>query len=267
MELDEFYRIVSHYCDAVEAGLTERWKKLPVELYKAETYEVIGALLSRQAALTIQLARSPGIWNVHMAPMVLRAMTDCHITLAWILKEPDERSRRYILYGLGQEKLAIETYKAEADMDDVRVQQLVAAKESWLGSQRRDFLTEVNVGSWSGSSTRQMAEEADLLNFYKFAYTPFSGAVHNMWQHVSLYNLKTCTNPLHKFHKVPEIFGNHIEPDFLFRSAKYTSMSYSVVDDVYSLDIEAPLPIDEFVRLFSDPADDNAGEADGTDRE
>jgi hypothetical protein len=42
-----------------------------------------------------------------MAPIILRAMVDLYITLSWIFKDPLERSKKYIAYGLGQEKLEI----------------------------------------------------------------------------------------------------------------------------------------------------------------
>ena len=52
------------------------------------------------------------MWTAHIAPVILRAMVDTHITLAWILKDPPERSRRFIFYGLGQVKLDIEHRKS-----------------------------------------------------------------------------------------------------------------------------------------------------------
>ena len=89
----------------------ERWDQVEIDLYRSETFEVIGGLLSRQATLLIEMASSPSIWNGNIAPLILRSMTDLHITLAWILNEPDETARKYLLYGLGQEKLLIEHYR------------------------------------------------------------------------------------------------------------------------------------------------------------
>jgi hypothetical protein len=61
------------------------WGKVEIEYDKLEAYSVIGGLLSRQVTMSIQMARSPNILNGHSAPLFLRAMTDLHIALAWIM--------------------------------------------------------------------------------------------------------------------------------------------------------------------------------------
>ena len=229
-EINELLKFMDEYCDIVISGFRERWEKWEIELYNSETYEAIGGLLSRQVTLSINLARSPKIWNGHIAPLILRSMTDAHITLAWILLDPDERAENYILYGLGQEKLYIEHLKREAS-DDKRFQRMIQLRESWLNSQRADFLTEVNVGNWAGLDTRKMAAEANCSGLYKFAYTPFSGVSHNMWHHISKYNLIPCKNPLHKYHKVADILEVGSDPDYVYRSAKYVDRSFEAFDE------------------------------------
>lgn len=254
LRVNKVMDLMEAYCKIVEAGLYERWDKYKIEIYDAEIYEVIGGLLARQATLTTQLAKAPPIWNGHVAPLILRCMTDAHITLAWILRDPKERAKEYILHGLGQEKLFIEHLKTgaeESDRNHEQVEQLIEAKEAWLNSQRRDFLTEVNIGSWTGISTRDMAKEADCEGLYKFAYTPFSGPTHNMWQHISVYNLKACRNPLHKYHKVPTIIEDRSDPHYVYLSAKYVNKSYKLFDDTYNIKIETPLPLDWFVEEFN----------------
>jgi len=246
------FEVMQRYAAVVHAGLDERREKLKphVQLYESETYEVITGLLARQATLTIHLALNPGTWTGHIAPLILRTMTDAHITLAWVLKEPTERAKKYVLYGLGQEKLHIahleQTVKEESE-DQEQLKKLIEVKKAWLTSQRHDFLTEVNVGSWAGQNAREMAQEADCEGLYRFAYTPFSAAVHNMWNHVSMYNLRHCTNPLHKFHRVPTIAEVPLEPDFVYRSAKYVSRSYESCDQAFSLQIDAPDPVEWLV--------------------
>ena len=242
-------KIMQNYCEFVLSTLDERWNKLPIELSDSEGFEVIGGLMARQATLTIQLAENPGIWNGHIAPLILRSMTDAHITLAWILSgDFQERSKQYILYGLGQEKKLIEHLKNEADTDD----SFIELKEKWLESQRYPFLTEVNLGSWSGTNTRKMAQEADCETLYKFAYEPFSSVAHNMWQHISLYNLKECQNPLHKFHRVPTIAKVPLDEDYVFRSAKYLSKAFKVVDEKFKLKIETKSPMDWYVEQLDE---------------
>jgi len=242
---EQLLKVVAKYIDIVREGLDERWKSIANELYEPESQEVIGSLLARQATLTIQLACAPQIWNGHIAPLILRCMTDAHITLAWILKDPIDRAKRYILYGLGQEKLYIEHLKAgKTSGEESEVDQLIEVREGWLNSQRHDALTEVDVGAWSGMNTRDMAKEAGCTSLYNYAYLPFSGVVHSMWQHIALYNLKQCRNPLHKFHRVPTIAEAPLTPDFVYTSSKYVSRSYRVVDEKFALSCKTPYPMD-----------------------
>ncbi len=248
---DAVFDVVNRYCEIVTAGLQERRDRVEVDLYDTAPHEVAGALIARQATLTNQLALSPGIWNGHAAPLFLRAMVDAHISLAWVLKDPAVRAKQFILYGLGQEKLFIEHLKSELDERNGSAEQLasmIEAREGWLNAQRYAFMTEVNVGAWSGLNTREMAEQSGCESLYKYAYLPFSGAAHSMWQHIGVYNVQPCTNPLHKFHKIPAILPTAIDPDYVYRSSKYVTRSYKDFDAAFDLECATELPQDFFVR-------------------
>ena len=238
---------MKEYQEIVKLGLDERWQKIPLKLYDSEVYEVIGGLLARQATLSLELAKNPSIWNGHVAPLILRSMIDAHITLAWILKNDfEKRAREYILYGLGQEKKLIEHLK-NAKEEDEDLKEIIKLKEKWIELQQYPWLTDVNLGSWSGINTRQMAIETNCEDLYKFSFEPFSAVAHNMWQHISIYNLKQCTNPLHKYHKVPTILKAPLSEDFVYRSSKYISKSFIVFDEKFKLTMDTPLPEDWFI--------------------
>ena len=225
--------ISEKYIQMVRKELVDRWDKWALDLVEREMYEVIGGLLARQVTLATQLAYAPSIWNGHVAPIILRTMIDTYISLAWIFDDPLDRTQKYILYGLGQEKLNIEHRKAAlaADGHDPEEDPLVKATEEWINSQRYTFLTEVNIVSWSGKSTREMADEAGCLDLYRYAYTPFSAATHSMWAQVSKFNLVTCPNPLHGYHKIPiDPPTNYIDPDYMYRAAKYVDKSFQLFD-------------------------------------
>jgi hypothetical protein len=157
-----------------------------------EVFNVLTPLLARQATLAIELASAPQLWNGHSAPLFLRAMTDVHITLSWILLDPKARARQYIEHGLGQAVLEVQHRKkklesAEGDAKE-DIMQAIRAYESWINTQMWSFLVEVNVGAWSGRTTREMAEESGILDFYNYVYTPFSQCTHSTWYHVGRYN-------------------------------------------------------------------------------
>lgn len=246
MTNEEYYKKVvifmDEYIEIINRSLNERWVKIPLELFESEVYEVIGGLLARQATLSIQLAENPNIWNPHIAPIILRSMIDAHITLAWILKDDFKtKAKQFIKYGLGQEKKLIEHFKIKNEIEkDSDFQDIIDFKEQWLESQKYPFLTEVNLGNWAGTNTRQMATDIGEEDLYKFSFEPFSAIAHNMWQHIEMFNLKKCKNPLHKYHRIPLISETPLSEDYVFRSAKYLSMSFEVLDKKFGLKIETP---------------------------
>jgi len=236
---------IIRFIKLADLGLEERWSKLPKDIYENHQCEVIGALLARQVTLAKRMARDPAFLDVHIGPILLRVMIDNYITLAWILKDPAKRSKHYVLYGLGQDKLFLEHLKAEAKDDkSPGLQELIEAKERWINSQQYSFLTDVNLGSWSGLNTREMAEEADCLDLYRYAYNPFSSCVHNMWSHVGRLNVDQSMNPLHKYLLVPCDPEMEPEFDFLLNCSKYLQKSFHVVDETFGLQCNTLLPYD-----------------------
>lgn len=260
---DEFVSFIDAYCKNVKDNLEHRWAAYTPQLRPSHGSDAIAGLLARQATLAIEIARNPGIWNGNIAPLILRSMTDTHITLAWILENPSERGKEYILYGLGQEKLHIEhlTNEGSAIPEEAKheqLEQLIEIRQSWLDMQISHWAINVNLGSWSGKSTRQMASECDCDSLYKFAYTPFSAATHSMWNHVGKYNVELCTVALHKGHLLPCIRRFDPDADFLYRSAKYISKSFRVFSEKTSAFADVSLPVEYFAENFphEHPQDD-----------
>jgi|SRR5208337_2822346 len=261
--LKDIEKLVTSYVTNVRNELNERWKKWSIDLSNGEMYEVIGALLARHVTLATQLAMAPSMWNDHVAPVILRTMADAYINLAWIFADPSDRARKFILYGLGQEKLEVEHRKAqlEAEGEDVKSDPVIKSKEEWLNSQRLDFLTEVNIGTWSGVDTRSMADEAGCLDFYRYTYSPFCGATHNMWQHVSKYNLVVCPNPLHRYHKMPADPALDLNPDYLYVAAKYVEMAFHLFDEKTGTEYSGHSSFELLAETFAEFSDSSTEEA------
>lgn len=260
---DELETFVSDYVDYLKASFEELWSKVQIEADKLEAYSAIGALLSRQVTLSIQMAQSPGTWNAHSAPLFLRAMVDLQITLSWMLQDLEERAKKYILHGLGEAKLMTEHFKAEiaAHPDNPlneMSQQFVDAATAWINAQRRDFFVEVNLGNWAQLDYRTMAQESGNESLYKFAYRPFTQAAHNMWPHVSVHNARRCENPLHRHHLIPELIDARYDPDFMFRSCKYVHRTYESLVDAFSIELTRPLPLEWWEEYFKDEEGDSS---------
>jgi hypothetical protein len=254
-----YQEILDKYIKFVDSELSERWNKWELDLSNAEMFETIGALLARQTTIGEHFASSPVFWNNQMAPIILRAMVDLYITLAWIFKDPMERSKKYIAYGLGQEKLEIEHLKTildsqGSDCRDEEIGKIIENKLEWLNSQKWHFLTEVNVGNWAGIDTRTMAKEADCEDIYRFQFNPLSSSSHSMWHYVAKYNLQYCENPLHRFHMIPRNDFGSIELEYMYRVANWVDDTFKLFDKNIRINVESPssynMLINEIDSLF-----------------
>lgn len=256
--IDGLTNFIGAYIGNVLEGLEHRaTAKVRQPWYNGETSSVLNGLLGRQASLTIKLAQSPTNWDGHIAPLVLRSMIDCHISFEWILRQPKERAQEYIGYALGQAKLSLshlEEQLAESP-DDEHLVLLADFKKKWISYHKMMDFVEVNLGSWSGSSVRAMAREIGDEDFYRYSFTPFSACVHNTWEHIHPYNTAPCQNPLHKYHHIPAMFEAPLDPDYLYRSAKYASMSFMAYDKATGIEGGPPLPR----NFFNDNIDNFLG--------
>ena len=235
--------ILRTYIDMVREELREHWKSWPANMAANRVHEVVGALIARQVSLATRLVQSPGIWNPHVGPLVLRVMVDNHINLAWILAQPEDRARKFVEHGLGQEKLIIEHRKAtiRESGGDPDTDERIKADEAWIDSQKFGFLTEVNIGGWSGLDTRKMAEEVGLLEMHRRDYTTLSCPVHNMWNHLGRYNVERCKNPLHGLHKVPcDSTQFDMDINYPLGAASYVESSFELFRDKTGVTCPAP---------------------------
>lgn len=251
--MKEFEKILNQYIRSIRKDLNKRISTWTVDLSKPEICEVIGGLLARQVSLAVGIASAPQIWNPHIALILLRSMIDVYINLAWIFMDLPDRSQKFILYGLGQQKLQNEHRKTLLKElgKDPKADPLVKHNEVWLSSQRFEFLTEVNVGSWAGKSTRDMAIEAKCQEIYQFAYDPFSAATHSTWNHIERMNLKSCNNPLHRYHRIPVDLPLATDYTYLELATKYLAKTFNLFDEKTGIQC-CPSNSDEklFARMF-----------------
>ena len=265
---------ISKYNDNIYLELQDRWNNWKIDLSKKEIYELVGGILSRQVTILTQYATSLNFWNGDVAPIILRSLADNYINLAWILKKPEDRAKKFILYGLGQAKLNLEHRKQQMERDglDPSNDPLIEATQKWIDGQRYTFLTEVNLGSWSEMNTRTMAEEAGCIDFYNYVYQPFSSACHNMWNHISRYNLIYSDNPLHMLLLKPIVERIPPEVEYLELGAKYLAKMFDLFDNTfnYKSSIRSSIVIlkEELSRIESEIKDQKMseqGESDSQD--
>lgn len=234
--------ITGRFCAGVDSELADRLAAWPPDFIHIQVHEVIGGMLARQATLVKGIADAPPIWTGDSGPVILRAIADVYINIAWLLLKPQERCLQFISFGLGQAKLELEHHRAEVASREATPEEtaMLDAREAWIDSQRATFLQDVNLGSWSGISVRKMAEEADCLDFYNFVYTPFSACAHSMWHHIARYNLVMCSNPLHRGHRRPTSPAADPDLDYLLLAAKYWAKTLGTFDDRTGIAVNRP---------------------------
>jgi hypothetical protein len=73
--------------------------------------------------------------------------------------------------------------------------------------------------------------ECGCDDLYRLAYQPWSCAAHSMWNHVARFNLDECTNPLHRFHRVPCDPDPPLNLYFFDSAAKYLDKAFRIFDE------------------------------------
>jgi hypothetical protein len=254
----EPWALINDYCSNVDRELAERLEAWPPDFTQIHVHEVIGGMLAREATLAKEVARAPALWTGHSAPILLRAMADAYINIAWLLIDPVERCRRFILFGLGQAKLELEHRRVQIGTRKPTPQEeaMLEAGERWIESQRISGLLDVDLGKWSSLSVRQMAGEADCIDFYNYVYTPFSACAHSMWHHVARYDLKECGNPLHRYHRRPISEAHTPDPHYLTLAAEYWNKTLGTFDRKHGLTLPGPSSYEMLIGVVTDSSPD-----------
>lgn len=201
-------RVHTAWTEAVrtlERGLADRELRAELDLWDPTPDEVRLGLASRVMRLVHELIEDPNLWTATGAAHFVRAVIDTRIVVAWLLKKDDPALyEQFKQYGLGKTKL----YKLHLE------EYMEASGSSELEELREQLDREVNAeileefqrisfgGTFAGLSIREMAEEADMKPVYTLNYQPLSSEAHGEWGSLNRHDLKFCTNPLHRFHRL-----------------------------------------------------------------
>lgn len=270
-ELNRIFRFAEKLIQSYLENLYARTREARVGSgFETEVNSVFSTLVARQASLAIGLTESPQSWNPHIAPLFLRSMIECLITLRWIRLDPITRSKEYINFGLGAEKLQAHHYQKAMESEDdpslrERIERIGELSVAWVDSQQFQQFVEVNLGSWTGQSIRKIAQASKSEDLYNFAYTPFSAVVHNQWNHVGKFNAIQCKNPMHKQHYVGCIIETDFVTDFVYRAMKYFQLTLDEFDDFFEFEPSVGSPVDAFEKALVELGSSEAGESTNDD--
>lgn len=174
------------FVDLIEQAFLTRKEAHEKTLPHQQPIDVCNALLARQVTLAKHLACTPSFWTVRVAPLIFRCMTEINMNLAWITQDADPRSKRFVKYGLGQAKLGLEHRRSmkHGEGTNVRHAEYIGAIQAWISQQRIEPLVDVNLASWSGKSTREMAQESGCEDVYEFEYLTMTRYSHVDWMFI-----------------------------------------------------------------------------------
>jgi len=243
------------YRDKLLKEIKDCWNRVTIDLSKPLRDEVLGALIARQARFATVIVTEPQLWSLDISRILLRCMVDTHITLLWLATKgtyPDFEN--FVEYGLGQEKLLLEHIKSRLDKSDPeshRLRENVEGMESWIDSQFLTYLLPVNVGSWTKKTTRQMAEETGCPEIFNLSYAPFSSVLHGTWNAISRLNLEFCSNPLHRFHRVPSLEEPPIHLGTPEQAIKIMDESFRAWKQAKGIDMLSSVACDSFLQTVS----------------
>ena len=254
----DLWPLIERYCADVDRELGARLDVWRPDFAQIHVHEAIGGMLARQATLAKDVACSPALWTGHSSPILLRAMADVYINVAWMLLNPVERCNKFILFGLGQAKLELEHRRAQIGAREPTPQEAATleAAQRWIDGQRIGWLLDVDLGKWSSISVRQMAEEANCIDFYNYVYTPFSACVHSMWHQVARYDLVECSNPLHRYHRRPASEARIPDIHYLTLAAKYWDKTLGTFDQIFALAMPLPSSYETLIDAVTEGDDD-----------
>jgi len=164
---------------------------------------------------------------------LLRSLVEVHITLAYLVAKDDAKIwRMYRAHGTGQAKLAfLKLVEREHDdlpkHVDVRTLEQLANEDMW-----QEFVS-IDVGQWADLTVRKMADEAGVKDVYDAYYVWPSGFVHGHWGAVRDSVFDICTNPLHRFHRIPRLMMRLDMQDVCFDAIDLMNRILDLVDRSY----------------------------------
>lgn len=134
--------------------------------------------------------------------LLVRTLTEIRIILAFLHCSADPGIwQRFRSYGAGQAKLAFLKYEmAAGDKPGLVTRETL---ESLANEDLYQEFVNIDLGSWSGSDLRKMAEQSGTKVEYDRYYGWTSTFVHGHWPAVRDAVFATCLNPLHRLHRVP----------------------------------------------------------------
>lgn len=203
---DNIYQICENNSDILKKYLNRVVDIYVIDLFSPETDEILLGLFSRIIRLTSLILTNPLLWSYDLSRILLRCLSDTTITYCYLIEKNDSQLfQSFIDYGKGKEKLLLlhlqDTHPGTRTVTGESIDQLA----SNLGGSFSPALIDINLGDWKDVSARDMAKECNLMEIYRIIYDPTSSDIHGTWTSIKNTNLTYCMNPLHRYHRLPQL--------------------------------------------------------------
>jgi hypothetical protein len=224
--------------EQITSAFRKAIQQAKLDLYDIDRDEVLFGLLGRQNRLFKVLVTNPSLWTADLGTMLHRIMVDTLITFKWLMKRNDPTLfYQFKQYSLGKQKLL-----------HLHVQDLTSEGREELEQFAEELADEVNEeiweellsvdlgGNFANMDMRKMAYEVDLQEIYRLVYSPASSELHGEWTSLKKFNLVRCANPLHRFHRLPQLDAeNYLSPQVVIHAGSILIETFLAWLDAYHL--------------------------------
>lgn len=213
----------------VLGSFIEALETSPAHLYENERQEVVSGLVARAGRDVIAVLGTPDLWCLEHGAHIGRMLVETKIYMRWMARQDRSIYRQFQEYGAGKAKLyarIVDEFPTDARTDGFNE----SIEELTRLSHNHDVLDHRVVDTRDtfaeGKSIRVMAQEADLLDLYRQAYSLSSGVAHSEWWSVETHAMERCLNVLH---------GGHLVPSMALNPGGNVELATSWVGQFYSL--------------------------------
>lgn len=169
----------------------------PVEMddFQRTRYEVLSARFYHMVDLTISLVMNGSVLNSSLMSS-LRTIFEIVVTSRQL--ESDGSYFDFIEYGRGKLKLIAN----KPGSKDLLESLFLTNADFFANEEVNERFTDINLGSFFNKSLRELSINNGMKDAYDKIVDLTSVFVHSEWPALRLRYLSTCTNPLHRYHRI-----------------------------------------------------------------
>ena len=177
------------------------------DLFSPERDEILLGLFSRLTRLFFKMCTDPSLWAQDMAGILLRCLAETGIVFAYLSGQgTPEEFASFRSYGEGKQKLLMlhlqDTYSGSQSLQGKSPAEIARSVSDGASPE----FVNIELDNWTKKSARDLALAAGFEKYYRLVYDPSSADVHGTWMSLDQSNLTRCSQPLHRFHRLPGLF-------------------------------------------------------------